>query len=135
MDAAALDQVLKVELGGADLLSGEAGSDQFGGNATLAAARQWLQPNWHEAPPAEQIVALSDPARPPDLGALALIRLVRLPASVDQAVFDQHILPEMLAYYGGDSGRVGDSSAGSAMAMPARRQWPTRPHWPLAGGI
>ena len=105
MDAAALDQVLKVELG-ADLLSGEAGADQFGGNATLAAARQWLQPNWHEAP-AEQIVALSDPARP-ELGALALIRLVRLPQNVDQAIFDQHVLPEMLAYYGA-IGRVGDS--------------------------
>jgi peptidoglycan hydrolase-like protein with peptidoglycan-binding domain len=104
-DTAALDQVLKVELG-ADLLSGEASAAEFGGNATLAAARQWLQPTWHQAP-AEQVIALSDPARP-ELGALALIRLVRLPASVDQAVFDQHVLPEMLAYYG-ETGRVGDS--------------------------
>ncbi len=109
--------MLKVELG-AELLSGEAGADLFGGNTILAAARQWMQPNWHEAP-AEQIIALSDPARP-ELGALALIRLVRLPASVDQALFDQHILPEMLAYYG-ETGRVGDSLSwiGNAMARTA----------------
>ena len=104
-DRTALDEVLKIELGG-DLLTGGASADVFGGSAVLADARQWVQPGW-SATSGEQIVALSDPARP-DQGTLAMFRLVRMPAAVDQAVFEEHVLPELLAYYG-ESGRVGDS--------------------------
>ncbi|MEJ2018916.1 MAG: peptidoglycan-binding domain-containing protein [Maritimibacter sp.] len=62
-----------------------------------------------------RVLALYDNARP-DLGLVALFRVVELPAAVDQAVFEAQILPDIIAKYGAET-MLGDGLwIGSAAA-------------------
>ena len=72
-------------------------------------------PSWPEAP-AEQVLALFDEARP-ELGALAIFRMIRMPDAVDQATFEASVLPDIVANYG-DAGLVAGETRwiGSAAA-------------------
>ncbi|GGD25716.1 peptidoglycan-binding domain-containing protein [Sinisalibacter lacisalsi] len=83
---------------GANMVTDQANTATFGGTETVDTAYLAQQSDW-PADAAEQFVALFDSARP-DLGALAAIRTIRMPASVDQAMFEAQVLPEILAKYG-----------------------------------
>lgn len=85
---------------GAGLLIESADADAFGGSDKLSRATLTVQPGWPDVP-AEQVLALYDRNRP-DLGLVALFRLIKLPEAVDQAAFEAQVLPDIVAKYGQD---------------------------------
>lgn len=97
----------------------------FGGSERLDTASLYTQPNWPGAA-SEQVIALFDSARP-ELGALAEIRLIHMPENVDEVVFEEQILPEIIAKYGEEAqfgnGRmwVGDADAREAARADATK--------------
>lgn len=117
MSEAAVKTTLMAQLG-TDVLFDTAGAAAFGGSGAATHALQAVQPAW-PAPPAEQVVALFDEARP-EAGALAVFRLIQMPESVTQEVFDTQVLPDIVANYG-SAGKVGPASwIAEAGADPAR---------------
>jgi hypothetical protein len=105
---------------GANLVTDQTDAAGFGGTEGLDIAYLGQQSNW-PADAAEQFVALFDSARP-DLGAVAAFRTIRMPASVDQAMFDAQVMPGILEKYGADA-RFGDDDIwiGGADARAAAR--------------
>lgn len=104
---------------GANLVTDQADAAGFGGTQTLDTGYLGQQPDW-PADATEQVVALFDSARP-NLGAVAAFRTIRMPASVDQAMFDAQVMPEILAKYGADA-QFGDVWIGGADARTAARE-------------
>lgn len=117
MSEAEVKGTLMAQLG-ADVLFDTAGAAAFGGSGAATHALQAVQPGW-PVPPAEQVVALFDEARP-EAGALAVFRLIRMPEGVTQEVFETQVLPDIVANYG-SAGKVGPASwIAEAGADPAR---------------
>ncbi len=87
----------------------------FGAGGALTHGFLTVQPSWPEAP-AEQVFALFDEARP-ELGAVAVFRMIRMPDAVDQATFEAGVLPDILANYGteglvaGETRWIGNAAA------------------------
>jgi len=103
---------------GTSLVTDQADAAGFGGTQTLDTAYLGQQPDW-PADATEQVVALFDSTQP-NLGAVAVFRTIRMPASVDQAMFDAQVMPEILAKYGADA-QFGDVWIGGADARAAAR--------------
>ncbi len=110
---------------GDGLISQSADAAAFGGTDTLSRATQTLQSSWPDVS-SEQVVAFYNSARP-DLGLVALFRLIRMPDALDQAAFEAQVLPDIIAKYGqaamvGDGLWIGNASARStAQADAAKR--------------
>ncbi|MGH1367684.1 MAG: peptidoglycan-binding domain-containing protein [Maritimibacter sp.] len=83
---------------GADMILKTGGENLFGDGSSYALGVSAYQPAW-PAPPSEQFVTVIDPTRP-QLGVVAAFRLIQVPSSVDQAAFEQSILPNFVARYG-----------------------------------
>jgi peptidoglycan hydrolase-like protein with peptidoglycan-binding domain len=113
MSEAQVAEALSAAMGrGLQVEHGDAAS--FGGTDVLSRGSLTAQSGW-PTPPAEEVLALYDSARP-DLGLVAVFRVVELPAAVDQAVFDAQILPDIITKYGADT-MLGDGLwIGSAAA-------------------
>lgn len=124
MTEAEAGQAVAAQLG-PDQESETASGDAYGGGATLGQGTLAQQASW-PTPPAERMLTLYDPARP-DLGVVAAFRLIRMPATVDQGVFESQVLPDIIAKYGTDA-RVGDSLTwvGNGAARAAAASDPTR---------
>lgn len=89
--------MLMVALGG-ELMFDTADAADFGAGGRVTHGFLTVQPSWPEAP-AEQVLALFDDARP-ELGAVAVFRMIRMPDGVDQVAFEAGVLPDIIANYG-----------------------------------
>lgn len=117
MSEAQVKGTLMAGLGG-ELMFDNADGTQIGGGAGVSRGFLTVQPNWPEAP-AEQVMALFDDARP-ELGAVAVFRMIRMPEGVDEAVFEAQVLPDIVANYGTGDKRPGEAVwIGSAAARNA----------------
>ncbi len=117
MSEAQVKGTLMAQLGGSLMFdSTDAAAMGAGGAATKAFLT--VQPEWPQAP-AEQVVVLFDEARP-ELGAVAIFRMIRMPEGIDQTTFETQVLPDIVANYG-DAGLQAGSARwiGSAAARGA----------------
>lgn len=85
---------------GGSLLFDTADAPALGAQGAVSRGFLAVQPDWPAAP-SEQVMVLFDDARP-ELGALAVFRLIRMPDGVDAAAFNTDVLPDIVANYGGD---------------------------------
>jgi peptidoglycan hydrolase-like protein with peptidoglycan-binding domain len=73
-------------------------AETFGGGDAVTTGSLAVQNNWPE-PGSEQILTLYDATRP-ELGMIAAVRMIQMPESVDQAVFEAQVLPGIIDKYG-----------------------------------
>ena len=106
MSEAQVKGTLMAGLGG-ELMFDTAEAVDFGAGGASTHGFLTVQPSWPEAP-AEQVLALFDEARP-ELGAVAVFRMIRMPESVDQATFEAGVLPDIVANYGSEGLRAGEA--------------------------
>ncbi len=73
-------------------------AESFGGDDKLTTGALAVQPDW-PAPSSEQFFTLYDATRP-ELGLIAAVRMIRMPETVDRAVFEAQVLPGIIEKYG-----------------------------------
>ncbi|MCB1356387.1 MAG: peptidoglycan-binding protein [Maritimibacter sp.] len=117
MSTAQVKSTLMAALGG-ELMFDQAEAASFGAGGAVTDGFLTVQPSWPE-PPAEQVLALFDAGRP-ELGAVAVFRMIRMPETVDQATFEAQVLPDIVANYGGEGMVAGENRwIGKAAARAA----------------
>jgi len=122
MSEAQVKGTLMAGLGG-ELMFDQAEAATFGAGRGVTHGFLTVQPSWPEAP-AEQVLALFDETRP-ELGAVAIFRMIRMPDAVDAAAFEASVLPDIIANYGrdgmvaGETRWIGNAAARNAGAAAA----------------
>lgn len=102
MSEAQVKGTLMAQLGG-ELMFDSADAASIGAGAGVSRGFLTAQPGWPAAT-SEQVMALFDEARP-ELGAVAVFRMIRMPDGIDEAAFETQVLPDIMANYG-DAGKV-----------------------------
>ncbi|MCB1328076.1 MAG: peptidoglycan-binding protein [Maritimibacter sp.] len=117
MSEAQVKGTLMAGLGG-ELMFDQAEAASFGAGGPVTDGFLTVQPSWPEAP-SEQVMALFDAGRP-ELGAVAVFRMIRMPDTVDQATFEAQVLPDIVANYGAEGRVAGETRwIGKASAREA----------------